>query len=73
MTPVSSAARADRASNAQRGARLPPNDQRDALQRVGERLLAIADDATVNWTEQGRMDARCVGAEMLAQAGERSK
>jgi hypothetical protein len=66
MTPMSSAARVDRASN-----NLPPNDdQRDALRRVGERLLIIADNPSVNWTEQGRIDARRIGAEMLRQCGD---
>jgi hypothetical protein len=49
---------------------LPFNAQRDALRRVGERLLVIAADTRVNWTPSGRADAERVAREMLQQAGE---
>jgi hypothetical protein len=49
---------------------LPFNAQRDALRRVGERLLIIADNPATQWTDQGRIDARRCAHEMLRQAGE---
>jgi hypothetical protein len=47
-----------------------PNDQRDALAAVGERLLAVAAEPATSWTPSGRADARRVGRELLLQAGE---
>lgn len=65
MSPIAAAVHVE----AQSTTPAPPTDQRDALRRVGKRLIALADDATVNWTAQGRMDARRIGAELVAQAG----
>jgi hypothetical protein len=45
-----------------------PDDQSAALRHVGERLLAIANDESVNWTDLGRMNARRAAIEMLQQA-----
>jgi hypothetical protein len=57
MTPIAAAVGVQR-----------PNDQSAALRHVGERLLAIANDESVNWTDLGRMNARRAAIEMLQQA-----
>jgi hypothetical protein len=68
MPQIASVVHGERLSNAKPASLLPPNGQSAALQRVGERLLAIANDPAVNWTDQGRMDARRAAIEMLQQA-----
>jgi hypothetical protein len=66
--PQSSAARVEQISDVAIWEQLPFNAQRDALRRVGERLLDLAADPSVGFSDRGRADARRVGAEMLDQA-----